>query len=374
MQARKLAAAASRRRVQTRISTAVTRHRVHSSASSSGSGSERGGVHESTLDAIGNTPIIRLRHMAPPGVTVYVKWEAFNPMLSMKDRLSAGLIEWAHAHGQLDHGKTVVDVISGSSGVGLALACRERDHPLVAVMGNDSAVEWRQLMRFMGAKVVVADCPETTAAAVAEKHGWFLAAHPRPDANEWIHAHKTGPVILEALGPQRLSHFIAPHGTGGMLRGVGRILRARSPATRICVVDQDSRPHVDYEVMNGPHYSWPAKLMDGWTTDFKPTSIDDASIPYVDDIITISGHEALRVARELASSEGIFTGISGGALTAGALRVAREAPKGACVLTVLLDTSHVHLSTPLLDGMPTQMSDEEAELAAAGSTSKRPHR
>merc|ERR1719401_2801924 len=190
-------------------------------------------------------------------------------------------------------------------------------------------------------------------------------------ANAWVHANKTGPEIVAALGERHLTYFVAPHGTGGMLRGVGQVLRARSPGTRICVVEQDSRPHPDYEAMNGPHPSWPEVLLQGWTTDFKPTAIDsELRKQYVDEIVRIGGHESMTVARNLAQSEGIFTGISGGALAAGALRVARRVPAGSSVLTVLLDTSHFQLSTPLVEGLPADMSEEEAELVAQAMDSR----
>jgi len=322
-------------------------------------------LHESALDALSTTPLIKLRHMAPPDVDVYVKCEGFNPMLSMKDRLSAGMVEWAQIHGHLESGQAVVEALSGSSGLGLALACKEHGHPLVAVVPDGSVVEWQRLLRFMGAKVLITsdENPDAVAAGVASRNGWFWAGPHRSEANEWTHANKTAPQILDALGERPLSYFISPHGTGGMLRGVGRVLRARSPATRICVVEQDSRPHPDYEAAYGPHPSWPGELLEGFTTDFDPTPIQqELRARYVDETITISGHEAMTVARDLAQLEGIFTGISGGALAAGALRVAQRAEQEASVLAVLLDTSHFILTTPLIDGTPGQMSGEEQAL------------
>ena len=156
---------------------------------------------------------------------------------------------------------------------------------------------------------------------------------------------------------------MAPHGTGSMLRGVGKVLRARSPQTRICLVEQDSRPHPEYEAAVGPHPSWPSHLLRGWTTDFAPTAVASGSTArFVDEFVPVRGHEAIETARALARHEGLFTGISGGALAAGALRVAKAAPAGSCVLTVLLDTSLVHLGTPLVDGVSSEMSDDERRL------------
>lgn len=328
--------------------------------------SSSGGLHESALQALSCTPVIRLHRVAPKGVDVYVKCEAFNPLISMQDRLSVGLVEWAEAHGKIRSGQTIVAALSGSTGIGLTRACAERGYPLVFVCSESSDVEWRRLLRFMGARVLVAGNPQTTARAVAQQGDGFLAEEFQSEASPWIHAQKTGPEILEALGDRRLDYFVAPHGTGGMLKGVVPLLKKRSPSTRIIVVEQDSRPHPDYERMNGPHPSWPQSIVKGWTTDFKPTSINSSvKSEHVDETINISGKEAMETVEALAKVEGIFTGISGGTLAAGALRVAKQAPPGSSVLTVLLDTSPVRLSTPLLDGVPGEMSEDERQLLEA---------
>lgn len=312
--------------------------------------------------------------MAPEGVDVYVRYEAFNPMLSVKDRLAVGLLDWAEHHGKLRPGQPVMDTSVG--GIGLAAACAQRGHPLVLVAPRASATgDWRRLMRFLGASVVLAEgSVAPKAQELAERRGWLFLQHFRAEANAWIHARSTGPEVLEALGPRQLDYFVAPHGTGGMLKGVGEVLRARSPGTRICVVEPDGLPHPDYSAMYGPHYSWPDEILQGWNTDFKPMKLEDeVRQRYVDEMVFVSGHESTKAAHELAQREFLFTGISGGALAAGALQVARRAPKGSSVLTVLLDTSPFQLSTPLLNGVLAEMSEEEESLSAEMSEGHSPN-
>jgi len=336
-------------------------------------------LYNTVLGALGNAPVIRLQNMAPAGVDVFVKCEAFNPMLSVKDRLAVGLLEWAELNGKISKGQTVVDALRGHTGVGLAVACKQRGHPLVVAVSDQPdgrslqrcTSEWQQLMRLLGARVIVCNEPVEVARSLAGQRSWFLARDFQPAASLWMHANSTGPDILNALGSRRLDWFIAPHGSGATLQGVGQVLREKSPQTRICVVEPDSLPHPEYTSQYGPHYSWPDEVLQGFSTDFAPKSMDsDVVAKYVDDRITVTGHESLDAARELAQSECIFTGISGGALAAGALKVAHGLPKGSSVCTVLLDTSHFHMSTPLLNGVPTEMSEEETELLRAAASDK----
>eukprot|EP00928_Gymnodinium_smaydae_P027110 TRINITY_DN21075_c0_g1_i1.p1 TRINITY_DN21075_c0_g1~~TRINITY_DN21075_c0_g1_i1.p1 ORF type:complete len:363 (+),score=43.45 TRINITY_DN21075_c0_g1_i1:69-1157(+) len=322
-----------------------------------------GGVHDSALSAFGYSPIVKLRQLAPRGVNVYLKCESLNPLLSMRDRLSVGLLEWAQLHGKIQPGQPVIDTFSGTSGIGLAMACAHLGHPVIFVLPKTSSVECRRLLRFLGAKVLEAHDPETVATKLADKKGFFFTNYFKSDANIWIHFNRTAPEIMAALGDRKLDFFIAPHGTGGMLKGVGEYLRTHSVDTQICLVEQDGRPHLDYEAMNGPHPSWPTDLLKGWTTDFEPTPISaEVKKRYVDRTLAISGNECFMVAQALAQEEFIFTGISGGALAAGALRVAREAPVGSSVLAVLLDTSKFSMYTPLMKDVAADMSDAERQL------------
>ena len=134
----------------------------------------------SILDTVGNTPIVRINHLAPEGIELYVKAEAFNPMGSVKDRLALGVIEDAERSGALQPGQTVIEATSGNTGIGLAMVCAQKGYPLVVTMAENFSVERRRLMRFLGAKVVLTPASEmgsgmlAKAIELAETHGWFL--------------------------------------------------------------------------------------------------------------------------------------------------------------------------------------------------------
>src|SRR5215213_3212607 len=134
----------------------------------------------SILDTVGNTPVVRINRLAPAGIELYVKVEAFNPLGSVKDRLALGVIEEAERSGKLKPGQTVVEATSGNTGVGLAMVCAQKGYPLVVTMAETFSVERRKLMRFLGAKVVITPAAERAtgmvkkAEVLAEKNGWFL--------------------------------------------------------------------------------------------------------------------------------------------------------------------------------------------------------
>ena len=136
-------------------------------------------VHESILSTIGSTPLVKLNKLAPEGVDVYVKCEAFNPMGSVKDRLALGMIEYAEEHGLLKPGQTVVEATSGNTGLGLAMVCASKGYPFVCVMSEAFSIERRKMMRFLGAKVILTNPAHKfggmlqTLMALKAKHGWY---------------------------------------------------------------------------------------------------------------------------------------------------------------------------------------------------------
>src|SRR5512135_3484935 len=141
------------------------------------------------LETIGNTPVVRINRLAPAGIDLYVKVEAFNPMGSVKDRLALGVIEAAERSGALKPGQTVVEATSGNTGIGLAMVCAEKGYPLVVTMAESFSIERRKLMRFLGAKVVLTPASEkgsgmlAKAVELADKHGWFLCRQFENEAN-----------------------------------------------------------------------------------------------------------------------------------------------------------------------------------------------
>jgi cysteine synthase A len=338
-------------------------------------------IHPNILTTIGNTPVVRINKLAPEGVNLYAKVEAFNPLGSVKDRLALGIIEAAERDGSLTPGQTVIEATSGNTGIGLAMVCAQKGYPLVVVMAENFSVERRRLMRFLGAKVVLTPAAEkgsgmlNKAFELAEKHGWFLCRQFTNESNADVHSQTTAREILAAFAHNSLDYFVSGFGTGGTLKGVARVLRERSPRTRIVATEPDNSPMLAsgiaqaFDRAGDPVSSHPAfrpHLMQGWSPDFISKLAQDVlNDKLVDEIIGVNGTESLRVARELARREGIFCGISSGATLAGALAVCRRAAPGSNVLCMLPDTGERYLSTPLFEDIGAEMTDEELAIAAS---------
>jgi cysteine synthase A len=337
--------------------------------------------HASILDTVGRTPAVRINHLAPEGVELWVKLEAFNPMGSVKDRLALAIIDAAERDGSLKPGQTVVEATSGNTGIGLAMVCAARGYPLVVTMAESFSVERRKLMRMLGAKVVLTPASEkgsgmlAKARELAETHGWFLARQFENEAGPDFHSTTTAEEILADFADAPLDYWVSGFGTGGTLKGVARVLKARSPRTRIVAAEPDNAPLLGsrltqaYLPDGSPAASHPAfrpHLMQGWTPDFIPKLVADViEAGLIDAIQPVPGTDALQCARDLARKEGILCGTSGGATFAAALAVARRAPKGARILAMLPDTGERYLSTPLFAEIGEAMDAEEEAIAAS---------
>src|SRR6187431_907514 len=192
-------------------------------------------IYDSILGTIGRTPIVKINRLAPPGVTIYVKCEAFNPLSSVKDRLAIGIIEDAEQRGELKPGQTVIEATSGNTGIALAMVCAARGYPFVAVMADSFSVERRRLMKFLGAKVLLSPAALRASGMVkqaeelARKNGWFLARQFENEANPAYHRNTTGPEILSDFAGKRLDYFVTGWGTGGTLTGAGEMIRLARP-------------------------------------------------------------------------------------------------------------------------------------------------
>lgn len=314
-------------------------------------------IHDSILDTIGRTPVVRLHRLAPPHVTLYAKVESFNPGGSVKDRLALAIILDAEASGALNPGDTVVEATSGNTGVALAMVCAARGYGFVAVMSESFSVERRKLMRAYGAKVILTPAAERgsgmvrRAEALAAKHGWFLARQFANPANPAYHRQTTAAEILQDFAGRRLDHFVTGWGTGGTLTGVGEMLRLARPKVRITTCEPAGA-----SLLAGKE--WAPHKIQGWTPDFVPEVLNrdvaDAIVP-VDDVL------ARDTARRLAQEEGLFVGISAGATAAAALEVARDAADGAVILAMLPDTGERYLSTFLFEGVNEGSDDDWLE-------------
>jgi cysteine synthase A len=334
---------------------------------------------ENILQTVGNTPAVRLRRIAPPGIDLYAKVEAFNPMGSVKDRLALGVIEDAERSGELAPGQTVVEATSGNTGIGLAMVCAATGHPLVVTMAENFSVERRRLMRFLGAKVVLTPAALkgsgmlAKAAELAAAHGWFFVRQFENESNANVHSRTTAREILADFADKPLDAWVTGFGSGGTLKGVARVLREHSPSTRIIVCEPENSPMLGSGLGQpraadgSPAASHPAfrpHAVQGWAPDFIPKLTEDAvAAGLVDEVVPINGLQALQLARDLATQEGILAGISGGATLAGALAVAGRLPQGATVLCMVPDTGERYLSTPLFADVPTDMSAEELDIS-----------
>ncbi len=312
-------------------------------------------IYDSILDTIGGTPIVKLHRLAPKGVDIYVKVEAFNPGGSVKDRLALAIILDAEKRGVLKPGQTVVEATSGNTGVGLAMVCAARGYPFVAVMSDSFSVERRKLMRAYGARVLLTPAAERGSGMVkkakelAEKHGWFWASQFENPANPAYHRSTTGPEILKDFAGKRLDYFVSGWGTGGTLTGVGEMLKLARPEVKVIGAEPDGAA-----LLAGKE--WQPHKIQGWNPDFIPKVLNRE---VVDEIKLIPDERSREVARALAAQEGIFVGLSCGGTLAAALEVARDAPQGTVLLAMLPDTGERYLSTWLFEGV-NEGSDEIA--------------
>jgi cysteine synthase A len=340
------------------------------------------------LETVGNTPVVKIRRLAPDGIDLYVKIEAFNPLGSVKDRLALGVIEDAEKRGELKPGQTVIEATSGNTGIGLAMVCAAKGYPLVVTMAESFSVERRKLMRFLGAKVIITPAPAggtgmvQKANELAEANGWFLTRQFENEANADFHSRTTAKEIVADFAGQRLDYWVTGFGTGGTLKGVARVLAKERPETKIVLAEPADAPMVSSGAKQARNAdgspaarnpSWKPHPIQGWSPDFIPKLTADAlDAGNVDRVVAISGAEAMKTSQELAKKEGIFVGTSSGATFAAALQVSREAEKGSTVLCMLPDTGERYLSTPLFADVPAEMTDEERAILQSTPTFAQP--
>ena len=264
---------------------------------------------DSILGTVGNTPAVRINKLAPDGINLYVKIEAFNPLGSVKDRLALGIIEDAEQSGELKPGQTVVEATSGNTGIGLAMVCAAKGYPLVVTMAETFSVERRKLMRFLGAKVVLTPASErgfgmvNKAVELARTHGWFLTRQFENEANADMHSRTTAREILNDFAGERLDYWVTGFGTGGTLKGVARVLEgaARDEDRRLrtgrCTdaLQRDAAGAQPGRLAGQPHPAFKPHPMQGWSPDFIPKLTGDAvDMRLIDRIVAIAGPDAMQ--------------------------------------------------------------------------------
>ena len=335
--------------------------------------------YDNILDTIGNTPLVRLQKLAPKDVNVYVKIESFNPTGSIKDRMARAIIEHAEERGELKPGQTVIEATSGNTGIGLAMVCAKKGYPLVVTMTESFSIERRKLLRFLGAKVVLTPASEkgtgmlNKAVELAETHGYYLCRQFENEATAEAHRLTTAVEILTDFEGEQIDYFVSGFGTGGTLLGVARGLKAKNPSTKIVAAEPDNaqvlgsgipQPKDSDGMPSGSHPNFRPHLMQGWSPDFVSALTETAvSSQLVDEVVPVSGAEAMTLSRRLAREEGIFVGTSSGATLAAALNIARRSPAGTNIVCILPDTGERYMSTPLFEDIGEEMNADELELS-----------
>ncbi len=281
-----------------------------------------GGRFGDVVESIGNTPLVELKRLSPKeGVRIYAKLEGHNPTGSVKDRVARSMIEKAEAEGAIGPGQTILEPTSGNTGIALAMICRRKGYPLQVVMPDNVTEERTQLLRMYGAEIVYSEGAKGSNGAVevalelAEQPGFFMPYQYGNEANPLAHYNGTAVEILEEL--DSVAAFVGGLGTGGTLMGNGRRLKEADPETLI----------VAAEPMQG-------ELVQGLR------SLDDGFIPPIIDInlfdrkIMVANRDAIVWTKKLLEEEGVFSGVSGGAVARVAARIAGELDSGNVVFLI----------------------------------------
>jgi len=305
---------------------------------------------ETILDAVGRTPLVRLRSVARRcPATVLAKVEYLNPGGSVKDRIGLAMVEAAERTGKLKAGGTIVECTSGNTGAGLALVAAVRGYHAVFVMPDKVSLEKINLLKAYGAEVVITptavapDSPDSYYSVAQrierERPGAVLMNQYHNPANPEAHYRSTGPELWEQTGG-RIDAFVAGMGTGGTITGTARYLKEKNPRVRIVGVDPVGSilREYFYNKRIGEAHTY---KVEGVGEDFIPSVYD---FTLIDDVIAVNDRDALNTTRRLAREEGIFVGGSSGMATWAALQVARDQPEGQLVVVLLPDTGDRYLS------------------------------
>jgi cysteine synthase A len=326
-----------------------------------------GKIYDSITELIGNTPLVRLNKVVPEGAAeVVVKLEAFNPLSSVKDRIAISMVEEAERAGELRPGSTIVEATSGNTGIGLAFVAAAKGYKCALFMPDSMSVERRKLLQALGAELVLTPAPlgikeaQKRAGEYAEKTpGAWLSKQFENPANLKVHRETTAQEILRDTGRQ-LDAFVAGVGTGGTVTGVGEVLKKELPQVIVAAVEP-----VESQVLKGGTHS-PHKIQ-GIGAGMIP-AIYNASV--VDRVLDATFDDSVGYARRLAKEEGIFVGISSGAVVWAAIELAKELGPGKRVVAVLASTGERYLSTALFEytdlvNQPATTPQMLAEQAAA---------
>lgn len=304
-------------------------------------------IFESIEETIGNTPLVRLNQLAPSGVEVLAKLEAFNPGGSVKDRIGIAMIEAAEKQGLITPGKSIIiEPTSGNTGIALALVCASRGYRLILTMPETMSIERRKLLKAFGADIVLTPGSEGMKGAVKkaeelaqETPNSFIPQQFKNPANPEIHYRTTAREIWEDT-EGKVDILVAGVGTGGTITGCSRYIKPLKPSFKAIAVEPKASP-----VLSGGNPG--SHPIQGIGAGFVPEILD---LSLVDEIIPVENEAAFEAARLLAKKEGILAGVSSGAACWAALEVAKQREnQGKLIVVVLPDTGERYLSTPLFE-------------------------
>jgi cysteine synthase A len=309
------------------------------------------GIHSDITQAIGNTPLVKLRHVTQGcGATVAVKLENLNPLWSVKDRIARAMIDAAEEQGLINENTVVIEPTSGNTGIGLAYVCAARGYRLVVTMPESMSLERRRMLKALGAELVLTPAAEGMPGAVrkaeelvSQNSNYFMPQQFKNPANPAIHRRTTAEEVWRDTDGQ-VDIFVSGVGTGGTITGVGEVLKQRKPGVKIVAVEPSNSPVITQKLA-GQELKPGKHTIQGIGAGFIP---DVLNLEVIDEVVQVQDEDALETGRLLARSEGLMCGISSGAAAWAALQLARRPENaGKLIVAVLPDLGERYLSTKL---------------------------
>lgn len=318
-----------------------------------------GNIHNSIVDTIGHTPLVRLNHITKGlPATIAVKCEFFNPLGSVKDRIGAAMIADAEEKGILKEGTTIVEPTSGNTGIALAFVAAAKGYKLILTMPETMSVERRTLLAMLGAQLVLTPGSEGMKGAIAraeqilkETPNSWMPQQFNNGANPAIHSKTTAEEIWSDTDG-KVDILVSAVGTGGTITGVAEALKARKPGFKAVAVEPKDSPVISQTRAGEPVKPGPHKIQ-GTGAGFVPGNLH---LDIVDEVLTVTNDEAFAMARRLAKEEGILAGISSGANVHAAIELAKRPENaGKLIVTVACSTGERYLSTALAEEARAQV-------------------
>lgn len=318
-----------------------------------------GHIHNSIIDTIGKTPLVRLNHVTKGlNATIALKCEFFNPLGSVKDRIGSAMIADAEEKGLLKEGTTIVEPTSGNTGIALAFVAAAKGYKLILTMPETMSLERRTLLAMLGAQLVLTPGAEGMKGAIAraeqivkETPGAWMPQQFNNESNPAIHQKTTAEEIWNDTDG-KIDILVSAVGTGGTITGVAEVIKARKPGFKAVAVEPKDSPVISQTRAGEPVKPGPHKIQ-GTGAGFVPGNLH---LDIVDEVVTVTNDEAFAMARRLAKEEGILAGISSGANVHAAIELAKRPENaGKLIVTIGCSTGERYLSTALAEEARAQV-------------------